>query len=281
MNIIITENDLTAVINNKSYTLRKEHPNFRLVVDGIKNKLPETEIVDLMDVTKSVVHYTDGKVEVRDGQVFYDNEPVQGTLVERLLSFMQEGLPHEPYIKFLENLMQNPSSRSRSQLYRFLEHKSLPITDDGCFLAYKGVRDNYLDCHSGTIDNNPGRRITMPRSRISDDPDLGCHTGLHVGSEEYATSFGQRTVIVKVNPRNVVSVPLDCECQKMRVCEYEVTADYAGSMRPTYSSSNTGYGDNSYYNDTDNDCSDEDESGACSTSVLNPNRYEYKFTHQV
>jgi hypothetical protein len=101
-----------------------------------------------------------------------------------------------------------------------------------------------------------------------------------VGSEEYATSFGQRTVIVKVNPRDVVSVPLDCDCQKMRVCEYEVTADYAGSMRQTYSSSNTGYGDNAY-NNTDDGWGQEDESGAHSTSVLNPNRYEYKFTHQV
>lgn len=281
MNIIITENDLTAVINNKSYTLRKEHPNFRLVVEGIKNKVDEESIVDLMDATKSVAHYTNGKVEVRNGQVFYHNEPVQGTLVDRLLSFMQEGLPHEPYIKFLENLMQNPSSRSRAQLYRFLEHKNLPITDDGCFLAYKGVQDSYLDCHSGTIDNHPGRRITMPRSRISDDPDLGCHTGLHVGSEEYATGFGQRTVIIKVNPRDVVSVPLDCECQKMRVCEYEVTADYAGSMRQTYSSNDNGYGDNRSATQTDDGWGNEDESGASSTSVLNPNRYEYKFTHQV
>lgn len=280
MNVIITENDLTAVINNKSYTLRKEHPNFRLVVEGIKKKLPEKELVNLMDVTQSVAAYTNGKVEVRNGQVFYDNEPVQGTLVERLLSFMQQDIPHEPYIKFLENLMQNPSSRSRAQLYRFLEHKNLPITEDGCFLAYKGVKDNYLDCHSGTIDNHPGRRITMPRSRISDDPDLGCHTGLHVGSEEYATSFGQRTVIVKVNPRDVVSVPLDCDCQKMRVCEYEVTADYAGSMRETYSSNNNGYGDNNY-SESDDDWGFENEAGATSTSVLNPNRYDYKFTYQV
>jgi hypothetical protein len=176
---------------------------------------------------------------------------------------MEEGLPSTPYIRFLENLMQNPSSRSRSQLYRFLEHQGLPITEDGCFLAYKGVDENYYDKHTGNISNRIGQRVTMERNRISDDPSIGCHTGLHVGSERYAVDFGDRTVICKINPRDVVSVPLDCECQKMRVCAYEVTADYAGTMRKTFSNSTDGIG--SSFDDYDWQYEKEDESGAQST----------------
>ena len=139
MTWIKTEDSLTAVLNNKSYTLRREHPNFRLVVQAIKDNRSEDEIAKLMDVVESVRDYVGNGVEVRDGRVYYRGEEVQGTLVDRLLNFMEEGLPSTPYIRFLENLMQNPSSRSRSQLYRFLEHQGLPITEDGCFLAYKGV----------------------------------------------------------------------------------------------------------------------------------------------
>ena len=36
MNWIKTEDSLTAVIDNKSYTLRREHPNYRTVIQAIK-----------------------------------------------------------------------------------------------------------------------------------------------------------------------------------------------------------------------------------------------------
>ena len=275
MTWIKTEDSLTAVLNNKSYTLRREHPNFRLVVQAIKDNRSEDEIAKLMDVVESVRDYVGNGVEVRDGRVYYRGEEVQGTLVDRLLNFMEEGLPSTPYIRFLENLMQNPSSRSRSQLYRFLEHQGLPITEDGCFLAYKGVDENYYDKHTGKISNRIGQRITMDRSRISDDPSVGCHTGLHVGSERYAVDFGDRTVICKINFRDVVSVPLDCECQKMRVCAYEVTADYAGTMRKTFSDSTDGIG--SSHDEYDWSYELEDETGAQSSSKNGANG----FVHQV
>ena len=44
-------------------------------------------------------------------------------------------------------------------------------------------------------------------------------------------SSGDRVVIVKVNPKDVVSVPTDCECQKVRTCEYQVIADYEGPLQ--------------------------------------------------
>ena len=34
-----------------------------------------------------------------------------------------------------------------------------------------------------------------------------------------------------MNPKDVVSVPLDCECQKVRTCAYEVVADYDGPLK--------------------------------------------------
>jgi hypothetical protein len=93
---------------------------------------------------------------------------------------------------------------------------------------------DYKDCHSGTIDNHPGQAPSVPRNKVSDDPQTACHFGLHVGSLEYATSFGRRVVIVKVDPEHVVCVPYDCTSQKMRVCEYEVVGLHGdGHMQST------------------------------------------------
>jgi hypothetical protein len=52
---------------------------------------------------------------------------------------------------------------------------------------------------------------------------VGCHTGLHAGTWDYATTFsGDTLLLVKVNPRDVVSVPTDCNWQKIRTCRYTV-----------------------------------------------------------
>ena len=39
-----------------------------------------------------------------------------------------------------------------------------------------------------------------------------------------------KVVIVKVNPKDVVSVPHDCNCQKLRTCAYTVVAEHIGTL---------------------------------------------------
>jgi hypothetical protein len=144
-------------------------------------------------------------------------------------------------LKFAQNLYANPSERSRNELYKFLEHKHMPITDDGCFLAYKGVQNDYYSItgwngnansgqgrQNGKIYNGIGEVIEVPRSAVDDDNmSHGCSHGLHAGSHEYADSFkgAGRMLIVKINPKDVVSVPGDCSHQKLRTCRYEVIAE--------------------------------------------------------
>lgn len=65
----------------------------------------------------------------------------------------------------------------------------------------------------------------MPRSQVTADSGIGCSAGLHVGTWDYAVTFlGHDTPVlaVLVSPRDVVSVPTDCDAQKMRVCRYQV-----------------------------------------------------------
>jgi hypothetical protein len=137
----------------------------------------------------------------------------------------QEGFPVEPMVNFMENLMSNPSKRAVEELYAFLEKGNLPITADGCFLAYKKVRNDYLDIHSGTMDNSVGKTVEMERNEVDDDKDRTCSTGLHFCSLDYLNHFGSqdsRTVVLKINPRDVVSIPADYHSTKGRACRYEV-----------------------------------------------------------
>ena len=59
----------------------------------------------------------------------------------------------------------------------------------------------------------------------------------HVGSLEYATTFGSSdriVVIVEVDPADIVSVPSDCEFQKLRTCRYKVVGKYEGPLPTAY-----------------------------------------------
>jgi hypothetical protein len=241
------------VINGKVHTLQRDHANARLVIEAIARGDNETEIEKLMDVQQAMNAYLGDNVEVRDGSVWHRGEVVDETIAKRIMDFMKNNLPVAPLTKFLENLYNNPSRNSRSQLYNFLEHEHLPITDDGCFLAYKSVQPNYTDHHTGKFSNHVGAVLSIERRNVDDNPENGCSHGFHAGSLEYATTFGgqdRKVMIVKINPADVVSVPNDCEFQKLRTAKYEVVAHYTGPLPETYASTYDG-SDDDIYNESD------------------------------
>jgi acyl carrier protein len=132
-------------------------------------------------------------------------------------------------------------------MYNFLEHKGMPLTLRGTFIAYKGVSlDLWSICGnkdtvvvhgqvnaSGQILNTIGATIEVERSSVDDDFRQGCSAGLHVGSLAYARDWGKRVILVEVDPIDVVSVPSDCNCQKLRCCKYTVVGEYSGPMPDT------------------------------------------------
>jgi hypothetical protein len=223
----------------------------------------------LFDVSESITRKFNadnvGGIEIADGVIYYQGEPLHNYVVDRIFDFMDEGLPFEPLANFLDKLMSNPSRRAVSELYKFLEHKHLPICEDGDFLAYKSVTEDYKDHHSGTFYNGVGEVLEMPRNAVCDDADVGCSYGFHAGSYEYAKNFGSgnsRLVIVKINPADVVSVPKDCDCQKLRTSRYEVVKDFEQVYRKPLNTEFTSYEED--YDDEDYD--DCEDSGGCKQS---------------
>lgn len=249
---ILTEQSLTVVIEGKAHTMQSNHPSFERAKEALSNE-EWNRLENLFDVSKAVEDYLDqdAQIEVKDGTVQFQGEVVHGMVVDKILDFMRKNLPYQPLVKFLGKLMDNPSSRAVDELYTFLEHKNMPITPEGNFLAYKGVNSDFKDCYSGKFDNRVGSVLEMRRNGVCDNADVGCSSGFHAGSYDYAKGYasgGGNLMIVEINPADVVSVPKDCSCQKLRTSKYKVVGHYETIEAPPL---NEGLNDDFYDYDED------------------------------
>jgi hypothetical protein len=241
--IITPGTGITAVINGETHTITSDNASYGEVLGAIKAGEDPLYIADLFRTANAVKRYSKGAFEVSaDGAtLLFRGEEIRNVVVDRIFLFMREGLPVDPLLRFLEKLLNNPSKLAIEALYTFLENGKMPITEDGCFLGYKGVTAELLDCHTRTVDNSVGATPSMPRRNVNDDPREICSDGFHVGTLDYATKFGERTVIVKVNPADVVSVPSSNLSWKLRTCKYEVIAEFNGPLNDSFANSASPY----------------------------------------
>jgi hypothetical protein len=227
----LTHESVTIVWEGKPYTVQKGSPQFQSLRIAILNE-KWADVPKHLTVGKSLSEWAKGKFAVSGETIFFEKNALPRDINNRILKMAASGEDPTCVFNFWERLQKNPSYRSVEQLWPFLQHQGIPLTPDGCFLAYKGVRDNYKDQHSNTVDNKPGVINEMPRNKISDDPQVPCHEGYHVGDLSYAKSFASRVIVCKVDPADVVCVPYDESHRKMRVCKYEVIGNHNGSYLP-------------------------------------------------
>lgn len=200
------------------------------------------ELVSLFDTEKAITtafNRLSERVSAKDGKLYLDGVQIHGTIVDVIVRSLRQGLNDAtPLIAFIENMAVNPNPESVNQLYDWLSAADVTIDTDGMIVGYKGVIDNgdgtFKSIHSGRaivngqevsgqVSQAIGDIVEMPRDQVTFDPGHGCSQGLHVGTYDYANSFARGALLeVRVNPRDVVSVPTDCSAQKMRVCRYEV-----------------------------------------------------------
>lgn len=263
---------LTLVIKGDAVMLAPDHPQIKAVKKALKTAT-EDELLQLINApvaqaakpkVKGVKRVLDTVVEFDGANVTVNGKPVHNAVSKRIVEFAQEGLPFEPLVKFLARLSQNPSYQSQQELFDFLEHKNLPITEDGCFLAYKAVRSDFMDKYSGTIHNGIGKTISIERCNVDDNRSVACSAGLHVGALEYVVGYGNvgvdRIVICKVDPADAVSVPTDSSHQKLRTCRYEVVGEFKGELvKPLYASNQSNFENDEDYEDEDDSWSDFDD----------------------
>lgn len=228
----------------KNFTLHPNHNTLTLIHDGGFGSIDTTTDEGLAILNTLRSEGTDaaydmwlntqiedcvwGSISVKGGNVYHDNRIVSNVEIEWFLRLRSElgdeGM--EPYARFLTKIQANPDNGSMSQVFDFIGNTRLSITPDGNLLAYKAVRSNFKDKYSGKIDNSVGQLVQMSRSQISSDRDMHCHYGLHAGSWEYAAewfgSYGDRLIIVEIDPKDIVCVPNDHSFGKLRCCRYRV-----------------------------------------------------------
>ena len=234
---LIQGKNIILVIDGKSHTISKDtHIAYGKIVDALKNKDWDS-LRDLVSPKQVLVNFGKGNISIDGNKILWKGQPFHNALTARMLEMFQDGMPVDSMARFMENLMQNPSKRSVDQVYGFLEKNNLPITQDGYFLAFKRVRNDYLDIHSGSISNHVGAVVEMDRNLVDDDPNSHCSTGLHFCSESYLGSFGGRdqpVMILKINPADVVSIPTDYNGAKGRCMKYEVVAEVQGDAAQAF-----------------------------------------------
>ena len=296
------EANLTVVHNGEMYVATDTHPNFAQIVAGLA--IGDESVVELFDVQKTAqkrFERLSERVTVSNGKVYLDGEEVDNALTQQVVNFINAGVEDfKPLINFFEKVETNQNAHSRAQLYTWLRDRNITLTEDGNFIAYKGVRvedGEYFSIstgkaisngveYNGAIPNPLGAVVEMPRSEVQHDPSVGCHTGLHAGTWNYARDFARGAVLtVEINPRDVVSVPTDCDAQKLRVCRYVVKdvteVELDTPVYPTYDDyeideyDDLGYDDDSDYDDEDVDTeapthveSEEEKEATESTGVV-------------
>ena len=143
----------------------------------------------------------------------------------------------EAFVKFLSRLEGNVSNKTINSLYSFIGHNDIEIDKEGFVICYKVVRNDWKDVYSNTIDNSVGKVVKMSRNKVDDNNERTCSHGLHAASLRYLieSGYGQglqdwRLIKLRIDPKDFVSVPVDYDGSKARVCEYTVVEECDKSL---------------------------------------------------
>ena len=228
---ITGDRTITVVVNGETLSVKAaQQPEHGKVLDWILEgrQISQDEVLSLLVPLKALVQ-TYGCISVASGEVLYDGTPIRGALVDRIVANHAVGADVAPVALLADRIYANPANWAEGELYDWLRSSNLPITSDGHILAYKRITNEYLDFHTGSFDNSVGTYVSVPRSEVDTDRERTCSYGLHFCSESYLSSFysssDARTVLVKVDPADVVSIPTDYNHAKGRTSSYLVVGE--------------------------------------------------------
>lgn len=240
----ITKGDkssLTIILGDGTIkSIGQDHPGFASILDALANKSSDDVIRGLLDPANLIYVKTSQvseRVTLAGGTLLFDGDPIDGPLADFIINIAQNSdntESYEAWVKFMENLANNPSQESKDHLFAFMTSHGLTVNDEGHIILYKGVNEDGTSIHAGPgivngehmdghLPNEVGSVLEFPRSKVNANRGVACSTGLHAGTFEYASAFAQgRLLTVAINPRDVVSVPSDHSNAKVRVSRYRV-----------------------------------------------------------
>ena len=245
MTYTIVNNSAVLFFNNKMHTVDGNHPHFDEITKLLKDSTHNDQrIIELVQPVKIIENIGNGFGVDENENLMFKDLVIHNLFAKKVIKLYRENLPYTNLIKFLEKIHAVGTSYSIDQLYNFLERYHFPITEDGNFICYKGVKGDFTSVHSGAgmvyypgmalpvffensyLPNLIGTTVAVERESVDTNPDKHCSHGLHCGAAEYARGFAPTLLLVEVNPADVVSVPNDYNFQKIRVCKYKVVAEH-------------------------------------------------------
>lgn len=177
------------------------------------------------------VHKTGGK------DLFYVDSKgtrvkISGEFLKRVLDAFTNDGDVDALDKFLTKVEANQySDIAATDLFEFLAVNGHPLTTDGDFLAFKTVRADLYDNHSGTVYHEVGSIIALDPSEVDFNRNQTCSRGLHFCSRDYLPQYGGffgskqgALLILKINPADVAAFPKDYANAKGRAVQYQVLA---------------------------------------------------------
>lgn len=218
-----TGNKLTVYFSNGDIAVWKaDSPEFNKIHELCK-KSNWTEIQILHNLNKAVIN--SDKVVINDSNVTINDVIISEDIpVLNFIKLLREkGVVEDNINKikpFLINMFKNPFIDAPQEIYDYCKAMDFEITDDGCFLAYKNVRSDLGSIYDhGTTKHEVGKYTEV--KKIDTDRTNTCSNGLHFCSKSYLKHYpGEVTIIVKVNPMDVVSIPVDYNFAKGRCRKY-------------------------------------------------------------
>jgi hypothetical protein len=122
---------------------------------------------------------------------------------------------------FLRNMFENTYIDAVQEIYDYCKAMDFEITEDGCFLAYKKINPDMTSIYDNTTKHILNEYVSV--DIFNTNRNQTCSEGLHFCSKEYLNRYGKDnsiTIIVKINPKDVVSIPINYSYIKGRCCGY-------------------------------------------------------------
>lgn len=243
----ISKNTIIIVIDGIPHTVSTltDPDQYAAVKEAVKSeRWEDVKTLVVSPVKKAVQEYTakglHRDVEIIGGEIFYKGYPVRNAVADKILELHEEGFDLTPMTNFLDRVEHNQDIRARNELWNFVEANGFTINTKGFIVAYRAVRDDFKDLHTGTYDNSPGQTVEMDRKEVCADKDRTCAPGLHFATYDYAQNkYGgwhgdrHRLVLVEIDPADVVSIPVDYNNAKGRCCRYTVLQEIEDKQQPT------------------------------------------------
>lgn len=230
---ILSNSGITVVFEDGIKMLHKTSPGYGEALVALKQG-DISRLREIMDPKENIKLYSGNELSFEeDGSISFEGLRFGSKFTSLVKEAISKKIPWEVLARFFSNCAANPSQRARKEIETFLDSENLPITDDGCFLAYKNVTVSGLDGDHGTFDCSIGKTLDYPRDKIRPSAFRGPERGLSVGGLNYTKNgFVGKAMVVKVNPADLIGV-YNSPYKEAVVCKLSIISDGAEEFSST------------------------------------------------